>query len=326
MLFDGSSEKFKDLYDPERKAWFIYEYGATDEKQYGLYRFFVRVSEHEKKLGKDVCCMSESEIAEALSQSLYTRASTKESQVSTLRAYFRWCEQHHFQISNANLKSLASVSVDAIRQRYIARPSALQEYLDKLLPDTERTQSDRLYRGYLWLAFSGVPQELSDRITSDDVDMENMRIVHDGKRYPIYPEAAQVLRFLSESETILFDNGNYKKDRKRVDGRLLLRGIRGDADYKALGHELSRRTLAKYKDGTIDMRLTYNGTRMSGRFYRERVLEIMTGQVNVIRLAQEDIELLGKEYTTETEYNKDVKKRALLLKREYEAWCLAFEM
>lgn len=315
------------LYDPYRKIWFMEEYASTKNSMDVLYSFFNIIGRYEKEIDKDLSLMTTEELKTAFSRLGATKITTRMNHLNFVRAYRRWCEQNRFPITDVDLKRLSIIETDIIRKRYVKSPGALQQYLDIVVPDLESKQSDRLFRGVMWLAYSGILMEKADKVRCSDVDIDNRRIRFEGENYPLYEESIPVMRFLATSDTILYDHGNYKIERKRVEGDTLLRGIRGTPDAKWFMSEFNRRAAKKVKDGETNIRLNYYTVLNSGRFYREWHLESSLNRTNFRRYAEIDMSSDPERVNKgEALYKRSVINKTEGLSREYVSWRLAFDI
>lgn len=184
-----------------------------------------------------------------------------------------------------------------------------------------------LMHAYMWLAFSGLRSEDAVCVSKRDFDFDNLRITYNNIAYPIYSESARIFRFLAEAESFRYFNKNYKSNviiRKRVEGNSILRGVRANYNTATLSTAFASETREYQKRNPDGARLMYSTARMSGIFYREHILEMMTGMVNFDRMADEEIAREGYIAPSPAAYGAKKTSIKTSMKKEYEAWTFAF--
>lgn len=316
------------LYNPNQKIKFLREYGSSPTTTRGAASVLALAAPYEKRLEKDLCLMNAEEIEGFINGTGAARIKGKIAYIQVIKAYVRWCIQKGVKGINIDFRDVRPVGVEIVRKRYVSGPAQLQMCLDGIYDPENLRTTDNVYRGYLWLAFSGVKKELSDQIKCSDIDFRNMKITHDGASYPIYAAALPALHILVESDSFEYYHPNYSGPilRKRVPGDLLLRGIRGNANTHLIANKVSRDAREGYATGKINCQLSYNTMHISGKFYREHENEVAGIGVNIDRLVDEELEdadWKGKKEGTKT-YGKKKAEKRIYLRNEYETWKLAF--
>lgn len=314
------------LYDPNRKLKFTDECGATQVASKNLMTLFLLSGEYEREMGKDICVMDEAEINYVLDKCKAAKMSTRYRYVQTLSMYHRWCGRNGIEAYPLDYNAVHNVNVEVIRRRFVSSPMHLQVVLDNLFGDVERQGTENIYRGFLWLAFSGVKREMSCDILAEDIDFANQRIVHDGVAFPLYPESIPALRYLVELDAFRYYHSNYRNVilRKRVPGGKLLRGVRSDPVANEIGLEITEACRKARKEKGVDLAVSYVTISTSGKFYREHNREIVYGMNNLEAIVAEEIAASGKKFPDEARYKRYCWERSNAIKKEYEAWLFAF--
>lgn len=205
-----------------------------------------------------------------------TRSSPKAKAVNAANRYRRWV--HGRSVEQINYAG--ALRRERVRKTMVRSPSELQEVLDGAFRPVEDGTVDNVYRGFLWLIYSGVPKKDTVDITRDEVSIQEMKIRHDGKVYPIYEEEVPALEFLIGSSKIKTISEKYSVDRNRVGENLLLSSTR-NAKMTPLSLTMRSRDIIRdaYKGSEREDIIPLNKLRMSGVFYRayerERAVDVL---------------------------------------------------
>jgi len=206
--------------------------------------------------------------------------------------------------------------IDKTQNRMVGSPGNLELVLDASLNAVCYDCSDLIYRGFLWLAFTGLPDVDAVNLSSSDVHLSDGYIESCGTFFPIYDEAAETLDKLVHLNAfnIIGREGNAFaiQNVRRSEGDKLLRSIEGyDTDLLSMRSVLRR----KFKEKTLphidpeiypdpvsrnvlwcyrDFEASYNRIRRSGMYYR--FYEAISAGANLKRPAH---------FTKRTDYSYD---------------------
>ena len=259
------------MYNADLKNRFLDNYSAST--MLAVRRLFDRFEPYELRWNADLCTRTESELQEPLDQFLEKcSAKSRAVQLSRLRAYARWCMENRVPGACDGLLTVKPKIFQSAKKTKVSGPAHLQACLDKLYDPEEEDSVDLIYRGYFWLAFSGLPEEYVLEITSSALDFRHMTILYDGKRYPLYRESLLTFHKLAELKTMRDIHSNYTTENipvfDRVPGDQLLRGVRSLGTLNSIRSRISGTTSDYYKKDSSFPQIGYARVWKSGFFYR----------------------------------------------------------
>lgn len=265
------------MYNPDVKNSFLNQLTNA----YSIERFtsiFSASEPYETKNAKDLYEFSEEELSPVIRVISGVKTSSRRTQICNVRRYIKWCKQNDIACVSDAIFTLDYNDTETIKTKWVSGPLQLQNYLDQICaPESERTISD-IYRCYLWLAFSGMPEDEAVNITASDVDLLTLIVWSNGKRYNIYREGVMAFSNCVNQDSFRYTHPLYFQtvDRKRVEGELLLRGIKTQPKALAFKTELVKRNARAIEENKTTLKLSYNTVRDSGLFYE--VYERKTAQ------------------------------------------------
>ncbi len=263
------------MYNEENKTNFIKFYTESQHTSKVATRIFTAIAVHEEEFRKDVSEMTVEELQETLIPVTGLRSRSKWMGIVILKEYMKWCAVQGFCKANDNISKVNLLGLDKLRTQLVASPLHLQKSLDEILDPEEEKTMDNVQRCLLWLAYGGVEEEDILVLKHTDVNLQKM-IVNVGKtEYPIYREALPAFH-----NTVTLLEFSYKHPlysqvilRKRVEGDLLLRGVKAETDVKTARSSLSKKITSAYKSGQTSQQLSFTRVKLSGIFHKEYELE-----------------------------------------------------
>lgn len=257
------------MFNQELKQRFVKEHSTSLYKRRCCVDVFNTIAPYEEKLGKDVCTMTSDEI-EPVANDLLGMRQKSTMRFDILKKYVEWCVANNVNGAVDELDKVTLSNLDKLKRRTVTGPLQLQVYLNAAFSPESSMGIDNTYRAFFWLAFAGIPFDSSLDITTDQVDLTGMRIVLDGREYPIYKEGLACFRNCVESQFFVRKHPRYGTPMKcsRVDGDLLFRGIRANPVKTTFIPTVRKLAETARAEGRTDKELSYSRIKMSGQFYR----------------------------------------------------------
>lgn len=282
---------------------------------------FEDVSVYEERYGKDVCAMALEELQVVVDGALGNRTSVKEKEISLLRGYIKWCIASSYPDANDNISDVNLLGLAKMRAQTVANPLHFQLYLDSVFRPSVKETMDEVYKCYLWLGYLGVNDEDAMEIMDQDIDLIDREISYRGKEIPIYTEAMPVFKNVVRLQSFVYEHPEYEIRRDRVDGHLLLRGVRADVQIFTIRSAVSRGMKRAVNDGLVDQQITFRRARLSGIFYRMYERERAGLPVDFSTAVLDDLAAKG---TLDTASNKLKKVKLSQYEADYERWKLVY--
>lgn len=242
--------------------------------------------------------------------------------VTNLLRYLRWYRSRYPGGDTDAAWEWVMKQIDKYRMSFVASPTHLQLELNKIFRPEESNTIDNIYRTYFWLAFSGLrDKENACKVSIDDVHIDEMKFFANGVSFYLYPQSIEAVSRAAKCTSLNYEHPNYKGgivSRNRYDSRMLLRGIKQDADAESLMVGIKKKTAATCAKDPTAKRLMYRTTYDSGLFYRQ--LDLEAGGMNVdfrdAIMKMRDV----KGYSTEQSLNTSIEATQGRLKDEYYIW------
>lgn len=263
------------MYNDELKNKFIEECVANNTTRDTFAALFNRIEKFETSADKDICFMSGEEISEWISD-IVGSASTSRSMLSCIRKYIKWCAENVDGAIDSS-KDIVIDRTETIKQKTVVNPTHMKRYLDLVFdPDNMKT-NDSVYKCYLWMAYSGCPEDMIFEAKKSNVDFSNMVFRFGEKEFPIYVESLQCIRNCVDLDYFVYLHPNYSSDikRPRVEGDSILRGVRSGQSVKAFRVTLSKKISNAIESGLTDIKMSHKRAMMSGMFYRVYQTELL---------------------------------------------------
>ena len=216
-------------YDDGAKEQFIHWYSKLQNSREHVRKVLKKMEPFEIAWGMDYSLQDVPQLEHAVNEVIGTRIQSAENTLIILRDYVKWREHNLYPVSD----SIYWIKLDIVRQmreNMVGSPKHLKNVLKYVFDDPRQHTSDCIYRAFLWLGYMGVDSSDTIRITTDDVDMDNMVISCGNESFKIYEESKQ--DFLSAVTLTEFEDNKHRKDGivlhrviKRKDGNEILRGM-----------------------------------------------------------------------------------------------------
>ena len=297
----------RQFYNQDRKEAFITTSGAPGKTVGKIEVAFSRLAEIEREKGMDVCEFQVSDIADALPSISSSSYASMTSTIRVIKDYATWCKTKGISNVNTELCEIKPASIggclEETDQGYVSCPAHLQRVLESVFDPEDDQTMDLVYRGVFWLSYSGVSEDDIYSVRTGDVDLERSRIRVGKYNLPIYPESKRVFQNLIMLNAFLSRHPGYPdKIMKRVDGDILLRGLKANASIITTRGILSHTFAAARKSGKTASKLSISRAWTSGVFYRLYEMEKNGDELHVAPLAPSLMEnckkLTPEEFTT----------------------------
>ena len=257
------------MYNADQKTRFVSQFSESIAMRNFAMLVFNASEPYEERYGRDVYAMNAEEIRPVIDQIAGMRARSSHKPMYVLREYVKWCRENGIpDVSNAVFE-ITDAGEEKLRRRTVRNPRHLQTYLDFICePESENT-FDNTIRAYFWLAYAGMEKEDILRLRVTDVYLAGMRVVFNGKEYPLHNLAMPSVRNCATLTQFAYKHPNYAKVcvRDRAPGDTLIRGFRSTPSQNYMDVLLSTRS-RKARAGGLDMDLNYYSVWLSGVFYR----------------------------------------------------------
>ena len=270
------------MYNHELKSEFLDQYknAVSDTARRSYECVFNRIAPFEERWQADVCTRTTEEAEEMLRQITGLRMFSAKNIMYFLMDYVNWCIENgvpdacdgmlHMTVDRAS-------TADSYREKTVANPQHLQQFLDTVFVPVETGTVDVIWRSAYWLSFAGLRNEEIRDVKVSDVDLNNLVISCNGEEYPIYREGYPAIRAAATMETIAFAQKNYRpglyRQLERAPGDRLLRGTSDYPSYKHIHDKISVRLRDAKQAGIITQPITIDRVWLSGVFYRWYELE-----------------------------------------------------
>ena len=291
------------LYNTNQKEEFINSISNSESSKKEYTTIFSRIGEVEELYDKDLCFMNDrDQLMEAASCIAGNRNASTQWKLRMLQRYVEWCAERFDGVSD-EINNITAEDVNAIyiKNHMVSDPEDLTACLDSFLQPSEENTLDEIYKCLFWMAFAGIEKELTTNIKTSDVDLSILKdhflIIHDRKQYEVPAIARKSFDICINSVAFKYINQNYTTGsiyRKRVDGDVLLRGVKASAQtYKRLMDKI----LIKMQNNNCKRHISYRSVELSGFFWR---LSLRGDRVDFITTA--------KELISDREYKLDKSK------------------
>lgn len=268
--------KKRPVYNEPQKMEFIREVLTSESSSSVAMSLFRHTAPIEFEKDADVSTFTGSDLTEAIESACGMRVRSIIPRKSMLQKYLRWCVEQGKPGAVDEMGNAEPRSEGQIRSRMMRNPSHLQRCLDEVFdPESDETQ-DNTFRLFFWMAYGGMPEEKIIELTTENIRLDRME-AHSGDDVAvIYRQGLPAVKNCIELKQFLYKNAGYSNGgiyRYRVPGDQLIRGVRGTPTMLTFRSMLSRKLMAKRKEGIDAEGLTYNRVWLSGVFYRIREAE-----------------------------------------------------
>jgi len=307
------------MFNGEQKEAFVVSYPNNKrEEVLGLLQLF---SPYEETWGGDLVLQPIDRLQPAFDTIVKSIAAKKaKTLLAVLKKYREWyLSEHELKAVCAGVLLLKLNTEATQKYSMVASPRHLKLVLDEVFDQPEHETVDCVYRGFMWLAFAGVPRILVSQITVDEVDFYNMVIHHGDQKYSIPVEGLKEFRMLCELDSFLVvhKNPDWESRRPRAEGNQLLRGL-GEAVVvvEKVGVILSQRFMkSKWS-------LNYESMLASGLFYEKYELERFGLDVSFDAEVEQRLEEMKDSSISAITNNRSLMKKRY--KDRYNQWKMIF--
>ena len=291
-------------------------------------RTFNKVSEFENKYNKDVCTMSKEELSEVINELSAIRSGeeNKGYRIQCLENYIMWCVSNNVDGATENIYDVSANPNKKIRQSMIKNPNQLNIILDILFNQVHKNTIDNIYRGAVWLIYSGINKSNINYLTRDSINFDKKEINFNNNIYELYEESEDSIRSCIDMTEFNVINPLYKNKNRidiRCDGESITRTISGELNINTLQGIINKKTVKVLDNGVVIPRIKIDKIRLSGIFYRAKVYEDLGGDVDFFQIAMSDT--YGKIYHSKKNSIKGITmKKSRDYMSEYRRWLDAF--
>lgn len=314
------------MYNEELKTKFINYHTTSDRTRGNCVALFNALEDFEVEQGADICTIKADLLLPALNDVMGVKSRSATTRHSILKEYAKYCINNNVDGACDALLNIVCNTYEKLKTRTVPSPKGLQAYLDTVFDKESEQTIDNLYRCYFWLAFGGMIEDDIFEVTNNDIDFRRMVVRYDKRNtvIPIYTEALDAFYNCVELEKFRHKHSCYSEDKQmqyRIDGNLLLRGIKKDLNKSTTKAEISKRTSKN------DVKLSYLRAWMSGVFYRMWEAELLGKPVDFFYIAGERME--NREYKLDSGRNTLVAKQKQLARdylEDYRRWKMAWRL
>lgn len=315
------------MYNSELKTAYIEQKTDKSTLRHECRVLFDKCARYEESFGGDLCTMPADVLRPILEELTGIRSRSFLPRIITLRDYCSWCVLSGVQGARNDIRDIRPSGLEKVKTSMVSGPIHLQKYLDEICDGDSAKSIDCIYRCYYWLSFAGMEEEDILRVQGKNIDFENMEAHFEGVDYPLYREAIESFRNAVFLKDFVYSNPQYPDIlRSRVDGDILMRGIRGTVTSKSIRVELSRRSRRAYDAGVTDQRLSHYRVWLSGLFYRMYEKERAGYPVSFKSAAEAHMD--GSEYKLDSGRNTIEAKMAQIMRdyqNDYDRWKIVFQ-
>lgn len=319
------------MYNEGQKNRFISEYTRSSKTSKLIVQTFNLFEKYEEDWGIDLSMQSTEKLQPVVNKLTGVREKSTELILIILREYVKWCEKNGYEVSQG-IFDVSIDSIEKIKDQMVSTPHDLKERLNKYFEPVEKETIDIVYRVFLWMAFAGLDDIDAIRVSSDNIDLDNLVINFEGHTYELYKEGKDDFEKACKLTDFSYEHTtpDYKIRRDRAQGNIIMRGIRSPSvDLKTIRPAINKK-FASESGGKEEKRtmLSYNRIYLSGIFYRADKRERAGLPVNFSEVVACEIKRKQrtKQYTTSK--TRTLKTISNKIEREYladyERWKCAF--
>lgn len=314
------------MYNDELKRRFIDSEIKSESRKAVAQTCFEATKKYEEYYEADICTLSAESLKNVLSKIVGVRASGEVTRLSVLKLYAKWCMKEGYPGANDELLKSKPDTAERFASQSVSCPAHLQSILNAVFGSDEDISVDCVYKGFFWLGFMGVPEDISVKITIDDVDIDDHVILYnDGLfhgEYTIYDEAIPVIKSLVRLDSFEVTHPLYPENKKykpRYCSKQLLRGINSDKSIRDLRRISFDKMNACNSPIVKSHKITYSRVLLSGVFYRMQIAESKYGM---------PVDFTG--YIRDIPGNQNISPKLLshkerFMREDYERWKQVYE-
>lgn len=308
------------MYNEDIKTQFIISITPSIESRKRHKNLFDRIQPLEEKAGKDICQMNTDELQSIVDILVGIRQKTM-GQIRLVRDYLAWCVERGISGSKNCFAEIKIDNVEVMKNKTVTGPRQLQVFLDAVFKPECELGVDNLFRLYYWLAFAGIPENDYINLRTNQIDLQNLTIIHNGRNYPLYREALPCVRNCIESPYFrrLNPKSHQVSNYSRIESDMLFRGIRTVPNASTVFGSIKKAKKEARERGSTTKELSYRSVVYSGIFYR--MYEDDCAGLPIDSLFAADIWLDNAGSESRDDNRKRVARELL---QDYDIWKLTF--
>lgn len=317
------------MYNEELKTKFIRDYTQSINTAKMATSIFNSFSPYEECWKADLCTRSAEELQPAIDNILALRVQNQWGSMSILKKYVQWCIANKVPDACDGMFHITMIGLDKVRKQMVSSPVHLQRCLDEVFDPEQDCTIDNIYRCYYWMAYAGIKEEDTILVKASDICFAEQCIKFKGTNYPLYRESLPAFHNSVDADSFVHRHPKYRKPvmRPRVEGDIIMRGIKANMSVATIRSTLSRRMAEAEKQSLTEVKLSFFRVWISGLFYRMYERERAGFPADFSEAATDMMS--GKTYKVDGD-NKHVKisyiqnRKAQDYMDDYQRWKLAF--
>jgi len=322
------------MYNEEQKRAFIESHTNSDKTMAKIIQIFSWFESYEESWNMDLAQQEADKLQPIVNELTGVRSKSTELILIILKEYVKCCGRNGYEVSRG-IFDVRINTIDKIQNQMVASPLHLKSKLDEFFESVDEETIDITYRVFLWLAFAGFDDKDAIRVTSDCVDLDNLKINFEGHSYEIYKECREDFEKACFLTDFLYKHPNYTTRRDRAEGKLIMRGIRTPTvDLKTIRPVINKKFGAddaeEIDNNRQKSRISYKRIYLSGIFYRQYERERAGLPVDFSEFIARAIERKEKTKKYTVSKTRTLTTIANTIEREYladyEKWKCAFAM
>ncbi|MCM1222383.1 MAG: hypothetical protein NC548_48740 [Lachnospiraceae bacterium] len=316
------------MYNESQKIKFIKSYTSSINTANVATVIFNAFEKYETSWQADLCSKEKDVLQPIVDEIAGLRSRSKWMTITILKEYVKWCLVMKVPNACDGMLQVDAIGLDKVRRQMVSSPLHLQRYLDVLFDAESEETIDNIYRCYFWMAYGGIDEGDAILVRSRDVNFNEMAIYYKNTSVPIYRESLSAFRNAVSLTSFLYKHPNYSKPirRERIEGDILMRGIKAETKILTIRSTLSKQSIQAIKSGKTDMQLSFSRAYLSGLFFRMYERERAGVPIDFSEAAVHAME--GKNYTlsgrAKIEHRQNRIERDYM--EDYQRWKLAFSI
>lgn len=256
------------MYNSDIKMQFINQYSDNLSTRSDCISIFSATQKYEELYNADLYQFTVKDLQATMDDILGVRARSGSSRYSIIKKYINWCVDNNLPGATTAIYSIDLDGINKLRTRTVKNPIHLQIYLDQICDSENEHTITNTYRCYYWLAYAGMAKQDIIKVRSRDVDLSTMTVEYNHESYPIYREAIPAFLNCIKLNAFTYIHPAYTIKKNRVDGDILVRGVKSTPSTSTIKTELTKRGKKAIDLGKTDLVLSYSRVWLSGIFYR----------------------------------------------------------
>lgn len=302
----------------------IAEYSDNTQKK--MRQLFNKISSYEEKFDKELYEFSDEEILEMAAECLGKTPRSVWQNLNMLKGYVGFCKESGLTTEN-NLEKFTFRDID-ITERYkrsmFKNPQHLLSTIDETFMPIRHNLMDNIYRVVVWLLYSGIDFDDIGKVKKKNVDIENLQITYNRKKYEIYKESVKAFQWMIKAHGYvkLFKGTEVFYPMPKIDELLRI-------DKEGLSKLKGRYFNFIQRKGEIKHSFAINDIAKSGVFYRIYQKELQGIEPSFEEFSDGNLNNheVKYHYKDHNVYHRDVAlQRVFEAREDYKRWKQAFEL